>query len=545
MKKKQKHEPKIQPDSAIWKYRLSSKTCAIFSATAPERRWSFDGKPLKDSSGSQKPRETRLDRLQPVYPVLKEDEGTRLNALPGMVIPKCYWYSGRWFYLTEGKNLHVFHNISTDRRNSLSDLDSFQRSKALKPHPARPLTLLPLSQKQKYEENESKRTHWYWDQLLKLGKAWGSKKRKHKNRLQRPQNLETLDGDSDREACFWLPDDVDSESFISISMAASDANMDRGKPRRWSFDEKDIAYTDLENPPLPYPFLIDRDEQSPPVRFDRFRAGPGAYFPRTDSRSTSPTSARSSFIYVRRDSPRTNRTASPRRRRSMSSVRPAFGERTSTRSPSPYAFPPPSHKRRQPQQTHTWRKVLGMVVKTFVCVFNTLFLCAPVTALIRILRKYYTTRSRSKRFPRKPSHIRKYPPNQRVMFQYSSRSSRRRTRCWACDLDFSIKDRRRRWTALTAEAPRNRSRERAQASYVFSWRYTRDVVWGLVRKWMDDKGWRERMRTFMRYEFGAAMKKEEENDEEKGRGRRIGDGKAGPQERRGENFRGWVRSDLK
>jgi hypothetical protein len=82
-----------------------------------------------------------------------------------------------------------------------------------------------------------KRTHWYWNQLLKLGKSWGIT-RSHKPRLGPVENSEPLDDDSDHEECFWLPDGVDVGSFSSVSMFASDIGSDHLKRRRRALTKK-------------------------------------------------------------------------------------------------------------------------------------------------------------------------------------------------------------------------------------------------------------------------------------------------------------------
>jgi hypothetical protein len=101
---------------------------------------------------------THFDRLAPIYPILPEEERTRIRALPGTVVPEFLWESERWLYLTKENNLHIFHNFLIDRRNSLDDLE-FQRGKGPEPHRARSQTLFPLPQKQEYEMDESKRTY--------------------------------------------------------------------------------------------------------------------------------------------------------------------------------------------------------------------------------------------------------------------------------------------------------------------------------------------------------------------------------------------------
>lgn len=92
---------------------------------------------------------THFDRLAPVYPILQEEERTRVDALPGIVkaVPEFDLESGRWLYWTKENNLHIFHHLSIETRNSLDDLEVLQRSKEPKPHPARPRTLLPPAQK--------------------------------------------------------------------------------------------------------------------------------------------------------------------------------------------------------------------------------------------------------------------------------------------------------------------------------------------------------------------------------------------------------------
>ena len=81
--------------------------------------------------------------------------------------------------------------------------------------------------------DESKRTYWYWNQRLKLGKAWGNTKRINKLRLGPGKKLEPPDEDSHHEESFWLPDDVDSASFSSASVTASDTGKDHFEFRRW------------------------------------------------------------------------------------------------------------------------------------------------------------------------------------------------------------------------------------------------------------------------------------------------------------------------
>ena len=368
-----------------------------------------------------------------------------------------------------------------------------QRSEVPKPHRARSRTLFPLPQKQEYETDESKRTHWYWNQRLKLGKVWGNTKRSNKPRLGRAKKSEPPDDDSDHEECFWLPDDVDSTSFSSVSLTDSDSGKHRLEPRRWSFDEKESAYPDIRSASHQYPFLTGLDGEALQTHTDHFTVEPGFYFPRTGSLTTSSNSSKSSFV-------------SQRPNHSTLNVR----ESKSTTSSSPSR----SHKQRRPIHTYTWFKLLRQIARILVCIFNTLFLCAPFTALARKLRKEHAERLRSKQFPHKSSHIRKYPRRQRVQFKYSSRSSRGRTFCRMCDRDFDLYDGRRRWTKLTAEAPRRRSQERAAAMYVFSPRHTVHVLGRLVRPWVKGQRWWERLRASLRYVALAGMKDLADNEDE-------------------------------
>jgi len=57
---RQKHEPQVQRESAVWKYRLSDKRCAVFSANPPYRKWSFDGRNLKTPIDSKKLKQLTL-----------------------------------------------------------------------------------------------------------------------------------------------------------------------------------------------------------------------------------------------------------------------------------------------------------------------------------------------------------------------------------------------------------------------------------------------------------------------------------------------------
>jgi hypothetical protein len=522
----QKHELEVKKDSAIWKYRLRDERCAVFVAKPPERRWSFDGKTFKDVIGPKKPKETRYDRLAPVYPILKEDQSTRLGTIPGVVKHEFLWDSSRWLYLTKEKHVHIFHNISIDRRKSLDDLEWLQRSEASKPHPARLRPLVPLAQKQEYEENELKRTHWYWNQRVKLGKALGNKKRSHKPHLWPCKSLESLDSDPDREAYYWLPDDVDAGSFSSLSTTASDTDADHPGPRRWSFDEKDSAYHDFGSPSRRYPFLTGRGRGVFPARSNSVLAESGVYFPDTGSRSTSDYSSESSVAYVRKERTRTSQsTSSSRSRRST-----PLGAPSRERTPAPSLSPSPSRNPRHPKRSRSLLKYLlfffVIIIIPFVWFFNTLFLCAPFSALSRKYHKYQTARSISKQFPRTPSHIRTYPARQPVKFKYSSRSSRRRTRCKACDCDIGLYDRRRRWTRLMAGVSRNRSLERARVRYVFSPQYSADVVRWRIRPWVKGRSWWQKLRALWKYEFMAGLRQKEE-DEEKGRGRSDAEGRGG------------------
>ena len=59
--------------------------------------------------------------------------------------------------------------------------------------------------------------------------------------------------------------------------------------------------------------------------------------------------------------------------------------------------------------------------------------------------------------------------------------------------------------------------------YVFSLRYTVEVVRRLVRPWLEDRKWRERLRASLKYVIPAGIR-EKDDDEERGR-RRSGDGR--------------------
>lgn len=122
-------------NSNTFEFRRGRRT---FYPQPPDRRWSLDEEALKDLVGSKKSKKPRVDRLAPVYPILKEEERTRIATIPGIVVPKFDWNPGRWLYLTKENNLHVFHDFLLNRRTSLSDLESRQRSAAPKPHSARP-----------------------------------------------------------------------------------------------------------------------------------------------------------------------------------------------------------------------------------------------------------------------------------------------------------------------------------------------------------------------------------------------------------------------
>ena len=52
---------------------------------------------------------------------------------------------------------------------------------------------------------------------------------------------ETRKTQSDREGHFWLPDDIDFQLFITLSPVDLKVEHFDLKPRRWSFDEKDLA----------------------------------------------------------------------------------------------------------------------------------------------------------------------------------------------------------------------------------------------------------------------------------------------------------------
>ena len=436
------------------------------------------------------------------------------------------WESGRWLYFTKAKSLHIFHNYTKSRRNSLDDLTSLQRSGCPKPHPGRDGTIVPLPQKEDYEENESKRTHWFWRERLRLGKAWGNQNIRRTSQGGPSPNPGRLDGDPDRERCFWLPDDVEAGSFKSVSIAASDVEMGSPRFRRWSFDEKDVAYPDHGSPTRRYPFLTGRHWEAYPERANHPTES-GVYIPRTDSRSTSPSYRKSSVVYV------PSRSPGPRRSRPSSTVGTTFDGGAAT----PHSSISPSRGSHHSAQSFTWVIKLVDIVKTVACVFNSLFLCAPFSALSRKIRLDHATRSRSKQFPRRASHLRKYPFTQPVKFRYSSGSSRRRACCRECDRDFDIYDRRRRWMELTAEHPDNRFPESMEAKYVFTPKYTVDALFSLIRPWVDGKEWWKKVKAFGRYEIKPGLRgdnNDADEDDKRGR-RRSGDG--------GE--RRWVREGRK
>jgi hypothetical protein len=154
-----------------------------------------------------------------------------------------------------------------------------------------------------------------------------------------------------------------------------------------------------------------------------------------------------------------------------------------------------------------------------ICIINNVFLCAPFKAAGRQFRKTRITRSQSRQFPRKATHIRTFPDLERVAFKYSTQSTRHRCRCRLCDRDFQPGDNRRQWLRLTPAKPRlNKSWTRARPVYVFTPRYTRDVLRDQFGRWKRQGGvwssW-ERGLTILKYEMRATEEARKEMEARK------------------------------
>ncbi|KIW25847.1 uncharacterized protein PV07_08987 [Cladophialophora immunda] len=282
-RKPPKPEQVLQKDSAVWKYRLNNAEYAVFHAGFPQRRRSFDDRNTRPSlHGLDKRRNAKTDRLAPVYPIPKDDENYRPGNLPGKsniwIVPQ----SGRFLYWTkEKKSLHIFHSYTLTRRISLDDVGAFQQSALPTPHPARLGTWLPLSLYKDHQENESNRPRWLRHQQAEFHKA-----------VSKDKGRDKLTGaDSNHERHFWLPGDVDSRSFCTLSSMDLEPDTVAPKPRRWSFDEKDIAYPGYEDPNDRYPF---ETESAGAFELDILHSQrpvlpPGAYFPTKASRLSSST----------------------------------------------------------------------------------------------------------------------------------------------------------------------------------------------------------------------------------------------------------------